>query len=116
VQANNVRYRQHGKAYLFSGDSAKNTRAADTSRIHARKHKLIAALLALPIPLGVFGAHRIYLGSSAGVPIAYIATFGGAFGILPFIDCVLIVINKDINAYAYNPRIFMWTRPEKKKK
>lgn len=76
--------------------------------VHHRKHKLIAALLAFP--LGIFGLHRIYLGTSAGVPFAYIATLGGGFGILPFVDFVLILLCKDVNTYAHNPSLFMWTR------
>jgi len=79
----------------------------DSTVIH-RKHRLIAAVLALP--LGVFGLHRIYLGASPAIPFLYIASFGGAFGILPFVDFVLIMVCKDVNTYAHNPRVFMWTR------
>lgn len=78
-----------------------------------RKHRLIAAILAFPFPFGVFGLHRMYLGTSVGVPFCYIATLGGAFGILPFVDFVLILLCKDVNAYAHNPHIFMWTHRKK---
>ncbi len=81
---------------------------ATDSSVHHRKHKIFAALLAFP--LGVLGLHRIYLGTSAGVPFLYIATIGGCFGILPFVDFVLILLCKDVNTYAHNHRIFMWTR------
>lgn len=77
-----------------------------------RKHKLIAALLAFP--LGIFGLHRMYLGTATQVPLLYIATLGGVFGILPFVDFVLIIMNKDINAYyAHNPHVFMWSKKDK---
>lgn len=78
-----------------------------------KKHKLIAALLAFP--LGVFGLHRIYLGTSNATPLIYFATVGGFFGVLPFIDFVLIVMCKDVNTYAHNPHTFMWSKKEKKK-
>ena len=85
--------------------------AAD-STLH-RKHKLIAAVLAFP--LGIFGLHRIYLGAAKATPLIYIATVGGLFGVLPFIDFVLIVLCKDINVYADNPHTFMWSKKGKKK-
>lgn len=93
--------------HCFHSDALPLTVFGDTI-VHHRKHKLIAALLAFP--LGVFGLHRIYLGTSTGVPFAYIATLGGGLGILPFIDFVMILLCKDVNTYAHNPAIFMWTR------
>lgn len=76
-----------------------------------KKHRLIAAILALPIPFGIFGLHRIYLHTSPGVPLVYIATFGGLFGVLPFIDFVLILLNKDIHLnYTSNSHLFMWQK------
>lgn len=103
-----------GKAILLKKQFSVNAAAtmlADSIQ-QPRKHKLIAALCAFP--LGVFGLHRIYLGTSAKVPLIYIATFGGGFGVLPFIDFVLILLNKDVNTYAHNPRTFMWSKPKKK--
>jgi TM2 domain-containing membrane protein YozV len=77
--------------------------------IFHKKHRLFAALLAFP--LGVFGLHRMYLHTSAKIPLIYIATFGGGFGILPFIDFVLILLNRDIHTnYTSNPHLFMWEK------
>src|SRR5690606_8600054 len=45
--------------------------------------RLVAAALALT--LGPFGAHRLYLGTDAKVPVLYGITFGG-FGVLVLID------------------------------
>lgn len=87
--------------------------AADTTR--HRKHKLIAAVLAFPFPFGMFGSHRIYLGAAKATPLIYIATVGGLFGVLPFIDFVLIVLCKDVNTYANKPHTFMWSKKENKK-
>jgi TM2 domain-containing membrane protein YozV len=76
-----------------------------------KKHRLVAALLTFP--LGIFGLHRIYMHTSSGVPLVYIATFGGLFGVLPFIDFILILLSKDIHlAYTSNPHIFMWQKRE----
>lgn len=88
---------------------------ADTIKLNTdgggfhKKHRLVAALLAFP--LGVFGLHRMYLHTSPMVPIIYIVTVGGGFGILPFIDFVLILLNKDIHTnYTSNPHLFMWEK------
>jgi TM2 domain-containing membrane protein YozV len=70
--------------------------------------KIIAASLAFPLPFGIVGLHRIYLGSAPYVPVAYIASFGGMFGVLPFIDFCVLLSNKDTNKYTNNQRIFMW--------
>jgi hypothetical protein len=40
--------------------------------------------------------------------VVYIGTLGGIFGILPFIDFCVLVLDKDIDRYLENPRIFMW--------
>jgi TM2 domain-containing membrane protein YozV len=78
-----------------------------------KKHRLFAAILALP-PFGLFGLHRIYMHTSPGIPLVYIVTFGGAFYILPFIDLVLILLNKDIHLnYTSNPHLFMWQKRER---
>jgi len=74
-----------------------------------KKHRLVAALLAFP--LGIFGLHRLYMHTAPIVPFVYIATFGGLFGVLPFIDFVLILLNKDIHlTYTSNPHLFMWQK------
>ena len=79
-----------------------------------KKKKWIAAVLAFPIPFGIFGLHRWYLGTSKGMPLLYIATFGGGFGTLPFIDFVVIMIDNDMARYTNNPKLFMWGKRKKK--
>jgi TM2 domain-containing membrane protein YozV len=91
----------------FSFSNPLNKTAGDITQ--HKKHRLVAALLAFP--LGVFGLHRMYLGTSAVVPIVYIVTIGGVFGVLPFIDFVLILLSKDINkTYVGNHHLFMWQK------
>jgi TM2 domain-containing membrane protein YozV len=76
-----------------------------------RKHKdqkVKAALLAFPFPCGMVGLHRIYLGTAPYVPVVYIATIGGVFGILPFIDFCVLLLDKEIEPYIMNKKVFMW--------
>lgn len=74
----------------------------------AKNKKAVAAVLAFPFPFGMVGLHRIYLGTAPYVPIVYIGTVGGGFGILPFIDFCVILLDKDITRYHENKKIFMW--------
>ncbi len=77
--------------------------------------KVLAAVLSFPVPFGVIGLHRIFLGTKPYVPLVYIGTVGGAFGILPFIDFIVILLDKDLNTYIQNPHIFMWIENQNKK-
>lgn len=86
-------------------------KAISKDSIHHKKHRLIAALLAFP--LGVFGLHRAYLGTSFYVPVIYIFTLGGGLGVLPFIDFMMILLSKDEEfhtKYTHNRYIFMWRK------
>jgi len=73
-----------------------------------RNKQVVAAILAFPIPFGMVGLHRIYLGTSPYVPVVYIATLGGLFGILPFIDFCVLLLDTDIDKYKSNQKVFMW--------
>jgi TM2 domain-containing membrane protein YozV len=75
-----------------------------------KKEKLISAMLAFPFPFGFMGAHRVMLGSKPWVPVVYMATFGGCFGILPMIDFCAILLSKDITQFENNPHVFMWLK------
>lgn len=72
--------------------------------------RITAALLAFPFPFGIVGLHRIYLGTKPYVPVAYIASLGGVFGILPFIDFCVILFNKDLEEYSNNGKVLMWIK------
>ncbi|MDP2386244.1 MAG: TM2 domain-containing protein [Bacteroidota bacterium] len=76
-------------------------------KLKSRK-KIFATLLAFPVPFGIIGLHRIYLGTKPYVPLVYIATLGGAAGIVPFIDFIVLLLEKDISKYENNPNIIMW--------
>ncbi len=73
-----------------------------------RNKQVVAAILAFPIPFGMVGLHRIYLGTAPYVPVAYIATLGGLFGILPFVDFCVLLLDSDIEKYKSNQKVFMW--------
>jgi TM2 domain-containing membrane protein YozV len=73
-----------------------------------KNKRITAAILAFPFPFGIVGLHRIYLGTAPHVPVVYIASLGGVFGILPFIDFVVLVLDKDIDRYIDNKKVFMW--------
>jgi TM2 domain-containing membrane protein YozV len=73
-----------------------------------KNKKLIAALLSFPFPFGIVGLHRIYLGTSPHVPIVYIGTLGGGFGLIPLIDFFVILFTKDIEQFISNKKVFMW--------
>jgi len=75
-----------------------------------KRKKLVAAILAFPFPFGFVGAHRVLLGTKPWVPVVYVATFGGCFGVLPLIDFFVIIFTDDLEKYENDPNVFMWTR------
>lgn len=58
---------------------------------------------------GLFGGHRIYLGTHQRTPVLYSITLGG-LGILPIIDLVNIIFTKDVSKFEDIPQIIMWGR------
>lgn len=89
--------------------SSLSTLEIDTTRNHdIKKIKIIAVTLA--VTLGVFGVHRLYLGTKGIVPISYTLTLGGGIAILPIIDIFYIIAAKDINQLTNNNFIFMWNK------
>lgn len=72
--------------------------------------KIISAILAFPFPFGIVGLHRIYLGTKPYVPVTYIASLGGIFGVLPLIDFFAIITDKNFEHYNNNGSVFMWIK------
>lgn len=102
-----------------SGDSILLTNSNDTinflsTKISGKderlKEKLLAGFLSFPFPMGFLGAHRILLGTKPWVPVVYVATFGGCFGLLPLVDFCVIMLSDDVTKYENNPNIFMWVK------
>jgi TM2 domain-containing membrane protein YozV len=89
------------------------SRVKDSLQINSatQKHKkIINGLLSFPFPLGFLGAHRIMLGTKPWVPIVYVATFGGCFGILPLVDFCVLMLSNNVEQYENNPNVFMWIK------
>ncbi|MCB9188855.1 MAG: TM2 domain-containing protein [Flavobacteriales bacterium] len=80
-----------------------------TMKIKHRKSddhsKLVAATL--DITLGLFGVHRLYLGTSPQVPVIYTLTLGGG-GFLVLSDLGVILFTKDLEQFADDPHVIMW--------
>lgn len=80
--------------------------AADQT-VESSKDAMVALLL--DFFLGGLGVHRFYLGTKTITGIGYILTCGGIFGLVPFIDLIVLAINyDDISKYVDNPKFFMW--------
>lgn len=78
------------------------------AKFRSSDKSFVAALL-LDFFLGGLGIHRLYMGTATMTWIGYILTCGGIFGIVPFVDLiVLIVHNDDISEYVDNTKFFMW--------
>ena len=73
--------------------------------IAQENHRAVA--IGLAILLGPFGAHRLYLGTTPKVAIAYGLTFGG-FGVVALIDLMHLILVKDLDRFRNNDRILMW--------
>lgn len=82
----------------------------EVSRKEYVKKKAISLLFSMPFPFGFMGAHRVMLGTKPWIPVVYMATFGGCFGVLPTIDFFVLLFTKDIKQYENNPQLFMWLK------
>ncbi|MFH1004375.1 MAG: TM2 domain-containing protein [Bacteroidota bacterium] len=104
---------EKGSSIIFQINS--DTTDTITTKLSLKKHenkKVIAAIFALPLPFGILGLHRIYLGTKPYIPFVYIGTIGGCFLILPFIDFCYIIFSDDetFKQFSNNPKVFMWSR------
>ena len=111
-------------AFLFFGistfaqDAANNiTNAKGTSLAKFNNRKIIqklrtfdnqrAVAIGLDVSLGLFGVHRMYLGTDLKVPVIYTATIGGG-GVLWLVDLGLLIAVKDLTPFKDNPNVFIW--------
>jgi len=63
------------------------------------------------VSLGLFGVHRLYLGTATHVPVMYTLTLGGG-GVLVLADLGLILFSKDIEMYSNKAHVFMWRKED----
>lgn len=83
---------------------------ASQSMVYEKDPWVAFALSMVFYVTGISGLHRIYLGSGAGVFIAYLLT-GGGCGILQIVDTVVLflgALDGDISQYIDNKKLFMW--------
>ncbi len=80
----------------------------DTLGQRRENPRWVAAMLT--VGLGLFGVHRMYLGTDMKVPIIYVLTLGGGLGVLPMIDLLAILFTKDLEPYKDNGKVFMWAK------
>jgi hypothetical protein len=98
------------KIYLDIQDQKPNPVFQLFHKKHKLNKRITAAVLAFPFPFGIVGLHRIYLGTKPYVPVAYIASLGGGFGVLPLIDFFAITFDKNFDHYRDNGKVFMWVK------
>jgi len=83
--------------------------ASSTSFNSSIKSKDPLAAIILDFFLGVIGVHRFYLGTKVMTGLGYILTCGGIFGLVPFVDLIVLAVNyNDISQFVDNPKFFMW--------
>lgn len=95
---------------LQSVDNAPNPLFKLFRKKQKDNRRITAALLAFPFPFGIVGLHRIFLGTKPYVPVAYIASLGGIFGLMPLVDFFVICFDKDFEQYLNNPKVLMWVK------
>lgn len=103
-------FNENGKEFLLEETKKPNPVFTLFKKKQRLNKKITAATLAFPFPFGIVGLHRIYLGTKPYVPVAYIGTVGGVFGILPLIDFFKITFDKDLEQYQNNGKVFMWIK------
>jgi hypothetical protein len=70
------------------------------------EHKKWVAVT-LNLTLGMFGVHRLYLGTSPKVPVIYTFTLGGG-GVLIIGDLIAILSAKELDKFVNDPNLIMW--------
>jgi len=92
---------------LLDNPAALNLAGVNTFFVASDKNAIVAAVLAFF--LGGIAIHRYYLGTKGVMFFYYFCTFGGIFGIVPFVDfVVLLVESNDISKYCNNEKFLMW--------
>ena len=70
------------------------------------------ATILLTFFLGGFGVHRHYMGTRPWMWAIYTFTFGGIFGVVPFIDFIVEIVatveDHSVARYCGNTSFFMW--------
>lgn len=94
-----------GMFYKINDDGQTQPRKIMRAALCADNPRLVA--IALNITLGMFGMHRLYLGTDVKIPIFYTVTLGGGL-VLWVVDLALLIAAEDISPFMDNPNFFMW--------
>lgn len=84
--------------------------AANLPTVSQKEVQPVVALI-LNFIVGGFGIHRHYMGTAPGMWALYTFTLGGIFGIVTFVDFIMLIIgtvDNDISRYINNRKFFMW--------
>ncbi len=86
--------------------------AAATLPAFENKEVNSTTALILNFFLGWCGVHRHYMGTAPGMWALYLFTGGGIFGIVDFVDFVMLIVatvdGGNISKYINNRKFFMW--------
>jgi len=100
-----------GEAVLFrEGEDGYLEFRFKENKTSGKEQNVRLTAIALNVSLGVFGMHRLYLGTDVKVPVFYTLTLGGGM-ILWIVDLGCLIFTKDISPYYDNPHVFMWNKP-----
>ena len=84
--------------------------AAPSATMSSSKSPVAAILLTFF--LGEFGVHRHYMGTRPWMWAIYTFTFGGIFGVVPFVDFIVEIVatveDNSVARYCGNTSFFMW--------
>lgn len=94
-----------GLFYKINDEGQAQPRNIMRAALRADNPRLVA--IALNITLGMFGMHRLYLGTDVKIPIIYTVTLGGGL-VLWVVDLALLIGAEDISPFMDNPNFFMW--------
>lgn len=100
---------------VFQQEAKKS--AANPNKFHSFKEKVLIAIplkdkmnsdlmlsLLLCILLGQWGLHRIVMGGSPWLILWYVISFGGFFGVIPFLDFIRMILEPE--HYQNNNKFF----------
>ncbi len=93
----------------FELDANQMESILETTSIQGEPNAWVA--FALSWVLGGIGVHRVYLGGKGSLILIYFITCGGIFGIVPFIDWIVLLVGAikgDISQFVDNDKFFMW--------
>ncbi|MFA9220792.1 MAG: TM2 domain-containing protein [Sediminibacterium sp.] len=93
-------------SFVYAASQEKFNQRKIIKKLHTLKNQKAIAI-GLNVSLGLFGVHRMYLGTDLKVPVIYAATIGGG-GVLWLVDLGLLIAVKDLEPFKNNPNVFMW--------